>query len=176
MPKRIENLRETILCSAKTELLACGYDALNIRGVAKACGIAVGTLYNYFPSKDMLAAAVMLEDWLLALERMRSTCRTLRNVPEALRTLHAGIMDFTGIYSPIWAGYTFSDSARSAFGKGHRLLVQQLADCLEPVLKRCGADTIEGMAVFLSENLLICTGDSALCFDSFLCIARRILP
>jgi len=62
MPKRIENLRENILACAKKEMLAQGFDALNIRNVARGCGIAVGTVYNYFPSKDMLAAAVMLED------------------------------------------------------------------------------------------------------------------
>ena len=32
-----------------------------VRSVAAGCGVAVGTVYNYFSSKDMLIAAFMLE-------------------------------------------------------------------------------------------------------------------
>ena len=41
-----------------------------MREAARRCGVAVGTLYNYFPSKDALAAAVMLEDWHEDLDAM----------------------------------------------------------------------------------------------------------
>ena len=63
MPKRIENLQENILRQAKPLMLESGYEALAMRDVAARCGIAVGTLYNYFPSKEALAGGVMLEDW-----------------------------------------------------------------------------------------------------------------
>ena len=36
MPKVIENLQETLISKAKSILLTKGYDALTIRGVAKA--------------------------------------------------------------------------------------------------------------------------------------------
>ena len=41
--------------------------------VANGCGIGVGTVYNYFSSKDMLIASFMAEDWLIRLKRMKLT-------------------------------------------------------------------------------------------------------
>ena len=63
MPKKIENLKDMILQDARIILKKQGYEQLAIRKVANDCHIAVGTVYNYFPSKEMLAAYVMLEDW-----------------------------------------------------------------------------------------------------------------
>ena len=77
MPKVIEELREKILAKTKEVLLQDGYNALTIRGVSAACGIAAGTVYNYFSSKDMMVAAVMLEDWLLALAKMKEAAKNL---------------------------------------------------------------------------------------------------
>lgn len=36
-----------------------GLAAVNIRDVAKVCGVSVGSIYNYFPSKDDLVVAVI---------------------------------------------------------------------------------------------------------------------
>ena len=54
MPKLYEDLRETIVQEAKVLIVSNGYGKLNMREVAKASGIAVGTIYNYFPTKDSL--------------------------------------------------------------------------------------------------------------------------
>ena len=175
MPKRIENLRESIVTSARAALLAEGYDALAIRSVAADCGIAVGTVYNYFPSKDMLAAAVMLDDWLQTLERMRRSCRRAACLSEAMDALYAGVTAFRGRYGGVWAGYTFSEKARSEYGERHKLLVRQLADCLNPLLERLAAADAGDTAVFLAENLLICADGSEMSYGSFLRIAEKLL-
>ena len=176
VPKRIENLRERILQCAKAELLEKGYDALTIRSVARSCGIAVGTVYNYFSSKEMLAALVMLEDWMLLLGRMRSGCEAAKSLPDALTTMNEGVCSFYGVYRNVWAGYSFTDTERTAFSDRHRMLVRQLAECVAPVLTRMGVDPADGMDVFLAENVLICAGDSELRFDTLLRIVKRILP
>ena len=75
MPKIIENLRQTLLSAARTLLLREGYAALTIRRVAAISGIAVGTVYNYFPSKELLAAAVML--WCSDKARNSLSCRNV---------------------------------------------------------------------------------------------------
>ena len=63
MPKIIENLENRLVEEARRQAWEGGYSAVTIRSVAAACGVGVGTVYNYFPSKEYLAAGVMLEDW-----------------------------------------------------------------------------------------------------------------
>ena len=70
MPKIIENVREQLLSEAKKQIAEYGYSKTTIRSVAKACGLGTGTVYNYFPSKDMLIASVMAEDWMLCLKQL----------------------------------------------------------------------------------------------------------
>lgn len=45
-----------------------GYDAVQMRDVATTAGVALGTIYRYFTSKDHLLAAAMVE-WVHDLER-----------------------------------------------------------------------------------------------------------
>lgn len=51
--------KEEILRVCRELIRKKGWDALNIRAVAGACGISVGSVYNYYPSKaDLIAAAI----------------------------------------------------------------------------------------------------------------------
>lgn len=63
MPKIIEDPTEIILEEARKILFAEGYEGLNMRIIAKNCGIATGTIYNYFPKKDDLIAQMMMAHW-----------------------------------------------------------------------------------------------------------------
>ena len=63
MPKIIENLEQRLKEAAKQQIREVGYGTMTIRSVATACGIGVGTVYNYYPSKDALLAAWLLEEW-----------------------------------------------------------------------------------------------------------------
>ena len=48
MPKIIENLENRLIREAEKQIAESGYAAMTIRSVAKACGVGVGTVYNYF--------------------------------------------------------------------------------------------------------------------------------
>ena len=51
--------REAILEECRKIVMEQGISAVNMRSVAAACGVAVGSIYNYFPSKtDLIGAAV----------------------------------------------------------------------------------------------------------------------
>lgn len=63
MPKIIENPQAIILEHARKILDADGYGALNMRAIAKSCGIATGTIYNYFPTKRHLLLQMMTNYW-----------------------------------------------------------------------------------------------------------------
>ena len=63
MPKILEDARIRLISVARKQALTNGYPGMTIRSVAQECGYSVGTVYNYFRSKEQLLAEVMLEDW-----------------------------------------------------------------------------------------------------------------
>jgi AcrR family transcriptional regulator len=60
--------RQRVLVAALELGADGGYDAVQMRDVASSAGVALGTVYRYFPSKDALLAAAMVE-WMEDLER-----------------------------------------------------------------------------------------------------------
>ena len=46
--------KEEILRASRELIRQKGWDAVNIRSVAAACGVSVGSIYNYFDSKAAL--------------------------------------------------------------------------------------------------------------------------
>lgn len=55
--------RQAILEASRQLALSQGWSAISMRSVAAACGVAVGSLYNYFPSKAELLAATLESVW-----------------------------------------------------------------------------------------------------------------
>lgn len=55
--------REQLLAAAKEIAYGQGLSQVNIRAVASKCGVAVGSIYNYFPTKADLIAAVIEDFW-----------------------------------------------------------------------------------------------------------------
>lgn len=85
MPKILPNLHEDILMVGRDLLDESGYQEFSMRAVAARCGIGVGTLYNYFPSKQQMVAAILRADWEVHLRRMAQIAR--QNAPELERLL-----------------------------------------------------------------------------------------
>ncbi len=69
--------RQRVIDAALQLGSAGGYDAVQMRDVARTAGVALGTIYRYFTSKDHLLAAAMV-DWTGDLER-RIAQRPARN-------------------------------------------------------------------------------------------------
>lgn len=55
--------REEILKASRDLIRQQGWGALNVRSVAAACGVSVGSIYNYFGSKSELAGAAVESIW-----------------------------------------------------------------------------------------------------------------
>ncbi|MEG2482758.1 MAG: TetR/AcrR family transcriptional regulator [Lachnospiraceae bacterium] len=55
--------KEAILAISCKMAAKDGIQALNMRSVASACGVAVGSIYNYFPSKADLIASTIEMVW-----------------------------------------------------------------------------------------------------------------
>ena len=95
MPKFIKNAKETILREAKDLILTEGVSHFNMRAVAERSGIAAGTLYNYFPSKEHLVASIMLEDWLTILDDARAKLRSAGSALEGCEIIFSAIQSFS---------------------------------------------------------------------------------
>ena len=107
MPKIIENVREQLLDEAKRQITECGYAKTTIRSVSKSCGLAIGTVYNYFPSKDMLIASVMAEDWKLCLQQLE---KNASGEPEKIiQGIYDGLFGFMQKYHVLFCD---SDAAK----------------------------------------------------------------
>ena len=150
MPKIIANLREKILAEARRQIETQGYGATTIRSIASACGVGVGTVYNYFESKDMLIASFMVDDWMRCLDRMKTfppedRRAFLKNVNECLK-------DFIEAHKALFYDAGAAGSFRSGYAERHKMLRQQVASVLAPV---CGGDVF--LAEFTAEAILCWT-------------------
>lgn len=55
--------KEEILKTSRELIRQEGWSAVNIRSVAAACGVSVGSIYNYFDSKAALVSATVESVW-----------------------------------------------------------------------------------------------------------------
>ena len=88
MPKIIEDLENRLIAEAKKQVEEQGYGAVTIRSVAKSCGVGVGTVYNYFTSKDALLAAYILEGWKKCMATIQETSSATQNPEPVMRCIY----------------------------------------------------------------------------------------
>lgn len=173
MPKIIAQLRGEILSNARRLLFSQGYDEFTMRSVAAACHVAVGTVYNYFPSKVILAAEVILEDWRAALLRMDAS--QVGETPlEGLGRIFEELMVFYDTYDALWKEYAASNTAplRGAY---HLQLVEQLGEKIAAVLAPCAPLCSDALPGFLAETLLDAADQGRERFEELRPILERLL-
>ena len=83
--------REAIL-SVSTQLVAeKGLRAINMRTVAQRCGVAVGSVYNYFPSKSNLITATVETIWQ-SMFHMAKQCVPAQDLVECVKWIFETIL------------------------------------------------------------------------------------
>jgi AcrR family transcriptional regulator len=82
--------RQRVIRAAMELAAEGGYDLVQMRDVSTRADVALGTIYRYFPSKDALLLAVMVE-WLGGLEQ-----RVMRDPPPPSAGTVDRIMDVLG--------------------------------------------------------------------------------
>lgn len=167
MPKIIKNPEIRLIEEAKRQVQQLGYGAMTIRSVAKACGMGVGTVYNYFPSKDALLAACLLEDWNLCLAAIGDAGKSAQSPEPVLRCMYDQLTAFLAQNRSVFADETAAASFAGSVGRYHALLRDQLA---APVRKFCASDFA---AKFVAEALLTWTTDGQ-SFDEIYGMLRKL--
>ena len=152
MPKIIENVKEALLTEAKKQITERGYKATTIRSVASECGVAVGTVYNYFPSKDMLIACFLLEDWLTVVKELNSLPKN--DSHDFLFEIYSQLRSFAKRHYTLFKDEEAAKVYHSAFSDRHTLLCSQLSEMIFPLVK---SDNPEFTSDFIAESLLTWT-------------------
>ena len=151
MPKIIENLENRLIAEAKKQIETYGYSSMTIRSVAKACGVGVGTVYNYFPSKEALLATDLLSDWNQCIASIHAISACSDSPAPVVRCIYDQLLAYAGRHQAIFRDESAAASFAGSFSPYHALLRSQLAS---PVRKFCSSDF---SADFISEALLTWT-------------------
>ena len=168
MPKIIENLEKRLLDEAKNQIASSGYATVTIRSVAKECGVGVGTVYNYFPSKDALIATAILEDWKACLSTIQAVSEMADQAETVCRCIYENLQHFADLHASVFQDEAAAAGFAGSFSQYHSMLRSQLA---QPLRKFCSDDY---SSEFLAEALLTWTmhGQN---FDTLYAILQKIL-
>ena len=167
MPKIIENLPQRLLEETSRQIEEAGYVSLNIRTVAKNCGVGVGTVYNYYRSKDELVAAYLLEDWARGINNI-NTCSENASSPEpVLRMIYEELTAYIHRHRVIFHDADAVIAFSGSLMRYHDLLRTQLA---QPLRRFCRDGF---MAEFVAESMLTWTV-AGISFDAIFDLVNRL--
>ena len=136
MPKRIPELRQAILASARRHVLEDAQHDVTMRQIAQDCQVALGTVYNYYASKEELLADAMMGDWLECCRRMREGADAQAEPILALQAIVEALRGFTERYRPLWRHYEGASGSLAQLHTRRDRIIQALADCLVELLAR----------------------------------------
>lgn len=127
--------REMILAESRKLVMEEGIQAVNMRTVARVCGVAVGSIYNYFPSKaDLLSAAVeeVWNDIFHMSEDVFSSQSFSACISWLFESVRKGCMKYPGFFTFHSMSFTVEDKA-----EGRRMMedyfghiIKNLADVI----------------------------------------------
>jgi len=152
MPKIIENVKEQLLAEAKRQVAERGYANTTIRSVAGACGLGVGTVYNYFPSKEMLIASFVSQDWKAHLSTISAL--PTDDARALLRAIYDALQSFAENNKRLFSDEDAAKVISIGFASRHQRLRNQLADFILPVCRQKELENAEFAAQFVSESLI----------------------
>jgi len=151
MPKIIENLESRLIAEAKRQLEQSGYSAMTIRSVAKGCGVGVGTVYNYFSSKEALVASCILESWKECIATIHTVSQQSQTAQSVIRCVFDRLLQFAEEHWTVFGDPSAASVFAGSFSHYHKILRAQIAD---PLRKFCKDDFT---AEFAAESLLTWT-------------------
>ena len=98
----IENPKQLILKKAEEILYNDGYSKLSMRAVSKACNIALGTIYNYYPTKKDLVIEMMTDYWKDYLYSVRKIADSNDDIYIKLKNIFGKLKIFFKSFRQYW--------------------------------------------------------------------------
>lgn len=129
--------KEDILKTSRELIQQRGWAAVNIRSVAAACGVSVGSIYNYFDSKAALVCATVESVWHEIFHRPEEDAAfqdTQTCITWMYRQMEYGCKQYPGFFTMHSMG--FMQEEKSDGKRRMQQTWQHILDVLCSVLKR----------------------------------------
>lgn len=81
-----------------------------MRNISKACGIALGTVYNYYPTKKELVIDMMLDHWQEFFYRIEDVADSDFTLYEKLYRIFTELNSFIKTFKALWLKPEFYDN------------------------------------------------------------------
>ena len=166
MPKIIQDLPEKLIEETRRQVMEVGYTALNIRDIARNCGVGIGTVYNYFPSKDALIAQFLLQDWVESLERIHLAVGACNDAESVLSAVYRELSAFHTRYADLF--HAAETVIPAPPRKYHVILRDQIARIFRPLCEN------DFTADFSAEAMLTWTV-AGIPFDQLYGLLKKIM-
>ncbi len=130
--------RQQIMEGARRVFLDCGFDGASVGDIVRVAGVSKGTLYAYFPGKEKLFEAIIIEDRSKQAEALFTLDEEDRDAARVLRRLGQSFLGM--LFEPamlaflrivIAAAAKFPEIGKAYFDAGPCRGWQRLADYLE---------------------------------------------
>ena len=106
--------KEDILKTSRELIRQQGWSAINIRSVATACGVSVGSIYNYFDSKSALVSATVESVWREIFRRPEDEavfCDTQAYITWMYEQMERGCKQYPGFFTLHSLGFLQEEKA-----------------------------------------------------------------
>lgn len=172
--------KKLILCASRIECTE-GVDAINIRRLAAETNIAVGTVYNYFDSKQEVLLALTEDFWVTALDQMHNSITQARfseQVGQIIEFLRGKMNDCAEILMKSLREDAATGRIRMAATQRvlHQTLVERLTQ--DPTIRADAWDatlTRESFAEFVLTHIVFLMQRKDLDAGTFKKIIERVL-
>jgi AcrR family transcriptional regulator len=132
----IENPKQLILNKAKEILYREGYSKLSMRTLSKACDIALGTIYNYYPTKQNLVIEMMTDYWQNYLNSVQKVADSNADIYRKLNNIFNELKIFIESFRQYWLTPELYDSPEYVEGglKKEFAFMEKLIEVVEDIL------------------------------------------
>jgi AcrR family transcriptional regulator len=184
MSRITENPQQLILSKAKDILYNEGYQKLSMRNISKACNIALGTIYNYYPTKKELVVEMMADYWHEYFNRIEGTANLDCNFYEKLHKIFDELSIFIKTFKEVWLKpelYDNPDYIESSAEK-EDIYIERLVIFIEDILikevntnqVKCELDTYE-TAKFILMNFITIIQMPIFKYSSFEVVLKELV-
>lgn len=143
MSKPITNIRHDILITTRKLIAESGYEKLNIRNIASRCGIATGTLYNYYKSKQEIVEEIVDNEWEVMSRRIEQGTKDSVSLTDKMGIIYAELCVFMkDVHNVLIDNFLFLVNT-DEFSKVRcqkKLYVDELSEKIQSIIEDCNED------------------------------------